>query len=77
MKQAILNDELTYMIGYKYLDESMILDAIKNRPVEQTVVITGRGGGSGIRDLADTVAEVNSIKHAYESGIKAREGVDF
>ena len=75
--RLVVLDELTYMIGYKYLDESMILDAIKNRPVEQTVVITGRGGGSGIRDLADTVAEVNSVKHAYESGIKAREGVDF
>lgn len=75
--RLLILDELTYMIGYKYLDEEMILEAIHNRPPEQSVVITGRGGGAAIRELADTVAEVNSAKHAYESGIKAREGVDF
>ncbi len=73
----VVLDELTYMLGYNYLDEARVLDAIRNRPKEQTVVITGRGGGSGIRDLADTVAEIDSVKHAYESGIKARKGIDF
>lgn len=75
--RLVILDELTYMLGYKYLDEAKVLEAIRNRPPEQSVVITGRGGGPGIRELADTVAEVNSAKHAYESGIKAREGVDF
>ena len=65
------------MLAYKYLDENRILEAIRNRPPEQSVVMTGRGGGSAIRALADTVSEINDIKHAYKAGIKAREGVDF
>lgn len=73
----VVLDELTYMLGYKYLDEEMVLNAIRNRPPEQTVVVTGRGGGNAIRDLADTVAEINSVKHAYEAGVKARKGIDF
>ena len=73
----VVLDELTYMLGYQYLDEQRVLDAIRNRPPEQTVVITGRGGGSAMRELADTVAEINSVKHAFESGVKARKGVDF
>jgi len=73
----VLLDELTYMIAYKYLDEDMILNAIRNRPPEQSVIVTGRGGGSGLKDLADTVSEVKDIKHAYNSGVKARKGVDF
>lgn len=73
----VVLDELTYMIAYKYLDEEMILDAIRNRPVEQSVVVTGRGGGSALQDLADTVSEVKEIKHAFKSGIKARQGVDY
>ncbi|MGK0443564.1 MAG: cob(I)alamin adenosyltransferase [Bermanella sp.] len=73
----VLLDELTYMIGYKYLDEARILDAIKNRPVHQSVVVTGRGGGSALQALADTVSEVKDIKHAYKAGIKARKGVDY
>ena len=73
----VVLDELTYMIAYKYLDEQMILDAIANRPAHQSVVVTGRGGGSALQELADTVSEVKEIKHAFKAGIKAREGVDF
>ena len=73
----VVLDELTYMLAYKYLDEERILNALRSRPFEQTVVITGRGGGSAIRELADTVSEVNEIKHAFRAGLKARKGVDF
>jgi len=73
----VVLDELTYMIGYKYLDEQTILDAIRNRPVEQSVVVTGRGGGSALQDLVDTVSEVKDIKHAFRAGVKARKGVDY
>lgn len=73
----VVLDEITYMLAYKYLNEETILSAIANRPPEQSVILTGRGGGSAIRELADTVAEINDRKHAFKSGIKARKGVDF
>lgn len=73
----VVLDELTYMLAYKYLDETMIIDAIKSRPPEQSVIITGRGGGSALREVADTVSEIHDIKHAFTSGIKARKGVDY
>jgi len=73
----VLLDELTYMLAYKYLDENRVLEAIRNRPPEQSVIITGRGGGSALQELADTVSEIKEIKHAYQSGVKARKGVDY
>jgi cob(I)alamin adenosyltransferase len=73
----VVLDELTYMIGYKYLDEAMILDALASRPENQSVVVTGRGGGSALQDVMDTVSEVKDVKHAYKAGIKARKGVDY
>lgn len=73
----VVIDELTYMLGYKYLDEQRVLDAIANRPPEQSVIVTGRGGGSALRELADTVSEVDNVKHAFKAGIKARRGVDY
>ena len=73
----VVLDEITYMLSFKYLAEDRIINAIKARPTNQSVVLTGRGGGSAIRDIADTVSEVKDIKHAYHSGIKARKGVDF
>jgi cob(I)alamin adenosyltransferase len=73
----IILDELTYMLGYKYLDRQMIINEIANRPAEQSVVVTGRGGGRELREIMDTVSDVKDIKHAYKSGIKARKGVDY
>jgi cob(I)alamin adenosyltransferase len=73
----VVLDELTYMLAFKYLDEEMILTALKNRPESQSLVVTGRGGGSALQDIMDTVSEVKDIKHAYNSGIKARQGVDY
>jgi cob(I)alamin adenosyltransferase len=73
----VVLDELTYMLSFKYLDKEQVLKALKNRPYEQSLVVTGRGGGSELSELADTVSEVKEIKHAYNKGVMARKGVDF
>ncbi|MGD8176844.1 cob(I)yrinic acid a,c-diamide adenosyltransferase [Marinimicrobium sp. ARAG 43.8] len=73
----VVLDELTYMIAYQYLDEQRILQAIQNRPSAQSVVVTGRGGGSALQDIMDTVSDVKDVKHAFRAGIKARQGVDY
>lgn len=73
----VVLDELTYMIAYDYLDSQMILDAISGRDESMSVVVTGRGGGSALQDIMDTVSEVKEVKHAYGAGIKARKGVDY
>lgn len=73
----VILDELTYMLSFDYLSDEEVLAAIRNRPREQSVVITGRGGGAALRDAVDTVSEVRDVKHAFASGIKARRGVDY
>ena len=73
----VVLDELTYMLAYDYLDEDEVLSALKNRPEQQSVVVTGRGGGAKLQAIMDTVSEVKDVKHAFNDGIKARKGVDF
>ncbi|MDV2857804.1 cob(I)yrinic acid a,c-diamide adenosyltransferase [Oceanimonas sp. CAM02] len=73
----VLLDELTYMVAYHYLDLDRVLTALKNRPEHQHVVITGRGCHRAIIELADTVSEVQSVKHAFEAGVKAQAGFDY
>jgi cob(I)alamin adenosyltransferase len=73
----VVLDELTYMIAFDYLPEEEIVEAIVSRPKNQSVVVTGRGGGSKLQDIMDTVSEVKDIKHAFNAGIKARRGVDY
>ena len=75
--QLVILDELTYMLSFKYLPEAEIISTLKNRPENQSVVVTGRGGGKALRDWADTVSEVREIKHAFNARIMAREGVDY
>ncbi len=73
----VVLDELTYMLAYNYLPEEEVLEALRNRPPEQSVVVTGRGGGSALQEIMDTVSEVKDVKHAFRAGIKARKGVDY
>ncbi|KAA1194134.1 cob(I)yrinic acid a,c-diamide adenosyltransferase [Pseudohalioglobus sediminis] len=73
----VVLDELTYMLAYNYLPEDEVIAALRDRPREQSVVVTGRGGGSALQEIMDTVSEVKEIKHAFTAGIKARKGVDY
>ena len=60
-----------------YLPEDEIIHAISERPTRQSVVVTGRGGGSALQSIMDTVSEVREVKHAFKAGIMARKGVDY
>jgi cob(I)alamin adenosyltransferase len=73
----VVLDELTYMLSFKYLSEDRVLEALNNRPENQSVVVTGRGGGKALVEWADTVSEIKEIKHAYNEGIMARKGIDL
>ena len=73
----VVLDEITYMINYKYLDETSILKALNNRPEGQHVVITGRAASDGIIEASDTVSEVKDIKHAFRANIRAQKGIDL
>ena len=73
----VVLDELTYMLAFDYLPEADVIAALTQRPENQSVVVTGRGGGQALREAMDTVSEVKEIKHAYRAGIRARLGVDY
>ena len=73
----VVLDEITYMINYKYLNETDVLEALQNRPKDQHVVITGRAASQGLIDASDTVSEVEDIKHAFRANIRAQKGIDL
>ena len=75
--ELVILDELTYMLTYGYLEKSRILKAIKNRPINQHAVVTGRNASKELIALADTVSEINNTKHAFDSGIKVQKGIDY
>lgn len=73
----VVLDELTYMVSFGYLDLQEVVDALNARPAHQTVIITGRGCHRDLLDLADTVSELRPVKHAFDAGIMAQQGIDW
>lgn len=73
----VVLDEITYMLKYNYLDTQEVVDAIRQRPFMQAVIITGRAAKPELVALADTVSEIRDEKHAFHAGIKAQPGIDF
>lgn len=73
----VVLDELTYLLSYGYLDADAVLDTIAARPVNQHVVVTGRGAIESLTELADTVTEMRDQKHAFRAGVSAQPGIDL
>ena len=73
----VVLDELTYMVSFGYLELQDVADALKARPAHQTVIITGRGCHRDLLEMADTVSELRPVKHAFDAGIMAQQGIDW
>lgn len=73
----IVLDELTYPIKYGWLELDTVLTDLKARPAMQHVVITGRGAPKGLCEAADTVTDLQDVKHAYRDGVQAQKGIDL
>ncbi len=73
----VVLDELTYCISYGYLDTDTVVRDLLSRPEMQHVVITGRAAPQALRDIADTVTEMEPAKHAFHAGIRAQKGVEW
>ena len=73
----VVLDEITYMLKFGYLDIATVIKAIENRPREQTVIVTGRNAHRDLVAMADTVTEMQEVRHAFNNGLQARRGIDF
>nr|WP_304529330.1 cob(I)yrinic acid a,c-diamide adenosyltransferase [Dyella sp. C11] len=73
----VLLDELNIALVKGYIDVARVCDALRARPPQQHVVITGRGAPDALIELADTVTEMRLVKHAFQAGIKAQKGIEL
>lgn len=73
----IVLDEINYAISFGLIDEDLVIELIKKKPDRLNIVLTGRDASEKLIELADTVTEMTSVKHAYQSGIKARVGIEY
>jgi cob(I)alamin adenosyltransferase len=73
----IVLDEINIAVYFKLIDVEDVLQLIKERPSQTELILTGQKADQRVIDAADLVTEVKNIKHPYEKGIKAREGIEY
>ena len=73
----VVLDELNIALKYHYLDVQTVIADLDGRPEMQHVAVTGRGALPELIAIADTVTEMQVIKHAFKDGIVAQAGVEW
>lgn len=70
-------DEIISACRFKLVSETDLIDFLRNKPIGLEVVLTGREPSEELLSLADYVTEMKKIKHPFDKGIPAREGIEF
>jgi cob(I)alamin adenosyltransferase len=75
--EVVILDEITYPMNWGWIDTGDVVATLSARPSSVSVVATGRNAPQPLIDAADTVTEMRKVKHAYDTGIMARKGLDY
>lgn len=73
----IVLDEIMATLSHNLIEETILLDFIRNKPESLEIVMTGRNPSENLLELADYVSEIKKIKHPYDKGIFARKGIEM
>jgi cob(I)alamin adenosyltransferase len=75
--RLVVLDEITYPMSWGWISTAEVVAAIRARPERVNVIATGRHAPAPLIEVADTVTEMVKIRHAFDSGMRARRGIDF
>lgn len=75
--RLLVLDEITYPMNWGWIEPSDVVETIRSRPAEVSIVATGRDAPAELREIADTVTEMRAEKHAFDQGIAAMRGIEF
>jgi ATP:corrinoid adenosyltransferase len=79
--RMIVLDELTYPVKWGLLDTEKLRRLLKSGKEgvsgEIEIVVTGRDAAEFLKESADYITEMECVRHPYEKGVAAREGIEF
>lgn len=73
----VVLDEINIAVFFKLIDVEDVLNLIKDKALNTELILTGRNADSRIIEAADLVTEMKAVKHPYDKGIIAREGIEY
>lgn len=75
--KVLILDEIMAACSWEMVKETEILTFLNEKPAGLEVVMTGRNPSAALLQAADYVTEMKLVKHPYEKGLPAREGIEY
>jgi cob(I)alamin adenosyltransferase len=75
--QLIILDEINICADLGMIKISEIKDALKNKPENLEIVLTGRRAHPELVAMAHLVTEMQPVKHYFDMGVMARRGIEY
>lgn len=73
----IILDEILDAITEGFLNESLVIDFLKNQSSRKEIVLTGHTVPRYILPYGDYITEFKCVNHPYNNGITARKGIEY
>jgi len=72
----VILDEINVAVDYGLIPLSELLQLIDSKPATVELILTGRNAKPEILEKADLATEMVELKHYYQNGVQAREGIE-
>ena len=73
----IVLDEINVALALKLIELDEVIKLIGDKPSRVELILTGRYAESRLIELADLVTEMVKVKHPYDNGVLARQGIEY
>jgi cob(I)alamin adenosyltransferase len=73
----VVLDEVNIAVKLGLIDIRDVLDLVRSKPPELHLILTGRDAHPDLIAAADLVTEMRDLKHPYNSGVSAQQGIDY
>ncbi len=73
----LILDEINLAVAFGILKADEVIKMLRDAPKETTIILTGRRAPKRLIDAADLVTEMVKVKHPFDTGEMAIEGLEY
>ena len=73
----VVLDEVNVAVNFRLIELEEVIKLIGDKPPDVELILTGRYADARLIEMADLVTEMVKIKHPYDKGVQAREGIEY
>jgi cob(I)alamin adenosyltransferase len=73
---VVVFDEIATAFHFHLVTLQDMMEVVRKKPERVEIIFTGRYAPPELIEMADLVTEMKEIKHYYQKGVEAREGIE-